>query len=597
MTEIDLSGVSAVITDWDGTVVDNTATRFHALSGALRPDGIALRPDWYTVHSGLPVRALLAALPTGLTPPQVDQVIAASRRLLLTGPPPTPVAATLALLHRARTEQIPCAVASSAARVLVEAGISALQLRAVFAAVVTAECTPRGKPAPDLYIEAARRLATEPATCLAVDDAPDGIAAARAAGMRVLTIQLGQLLMWITVARPSSLRRRRLTTMFATPPTERGDQRVQRLAARREAVDDGMLVGGIPGDETLLFEAAQGPAARIGEALALPGAVRIDLPSASHRDPTGVLPAAADAARERRFDDPAIATAVRTDRIRLTRVSSQDVADVVVELVKTERIAGHSVSVFTHTNQATATLSDVLADAGVRHELVGLTEAYGEAINAQLALLRFALNRTAGVRRALAVYVTANSKGRRAPPFALQILNGSNPTFERAVGAVVAELRDAVQPVLDVDRLADGIAGAFAGIGTFRGQETWTEVAHRTRRAMRHLTDGAPVSAVEEELDQLRANALVGNAQLPPHRVQVMNLHQTKGREADATLLLLQPDEFHGDEDEPFPKMSRLLYVVLTRARQRAHIVVPEQVHPLWRPLIEVCDSLSPNST
>ena len=52
------------------------------------------------------------------------------------------------------------------------------------------------------------------------------------------------------------------------------------------------------------------PDARIAEALALPGAVRIDLPAASHRDPSGVLPAAADAARERRFGDDALIHAV-----------------------------------------------------------------------------------------------------------------------------------------------------------------------------------------------------------------------------------------------------------------------------------------------
>jgi DNA helicase-2/ATP-dependent DNA helicase PcrA len=72
-----------------------------------------------------------------------------------------------------------------------------------------------------------------------------------------------------------------------------------------------------------------------------------------------------------------------------------------------------------------------------------------------------------------------------------------------------------------------------------------------------------------------------------------MNLHQTKGREADATILLLQPDEFHGRERTPFPKLSRLMYVVLTRARKRAHLVVPPEVHALWEPLIEICEAHS----
>lgn len=334
------------------------------------------------------------------------------------------------------------------------------------------------------------------------------------------------------------------------------------------------------------------PVARISEALALPGAVRIDLPSASHRDPTGVLPAAAEAARGRRFSDIAITTAVSTGRIRLSRIEpGSDPHDTVVQLVQAERGDGLSVSAFTHTIAATADLSDALTTAGIRHEQVGLNEAYGEALNAQLALLKYAVDGAGGGRRALAVYVAANSKGRRAPPLALQILDRSNPAFERALKPVVNDLYGAAHPVVDVDRLGDIIAGAYSRMGTHRGQETWTEAAHRMRQAIRSLADGAPLNAVEEELERVRAATLVGNGQLPPRGVQVMNLHQTKGREADATLLLLQSDEFHGYESEPFPMASRLLYVVLTRARKRAHIVVADRVHPLWHPLVEVCEA------
>ncbi|MFF8482021.1 hypothetical protein [Streptomyces antibioticus] len=65
-----------------------------------------------------------------------------------------------------------------------------------------------------------------------------------------------------------------------------------------------------------------------------------------------------------------------------------------------------------------------------------------------------------------------------------------------------------------------------------------------------------------------------------------MNLHQTKGREADTTILLLGDNEFHGSEGELYPTGSKLLYVVMTRARQKAHLVVPNLVHGLWAPLV-----------
>lgn len=334
------------------------------------------------------------------------------------------------------------------------------------------------------------------------------------------------------------------------------------------------------------------PDVRIADALALPGTVRIELPPTSHRDPSGVLPAAADAARERRFDDDALLHAVTAGRLVVSRLEAGDQHARVVELVQTERAMGRTVSVFTHSNAATAELSDALTAATVRHEQVGLSEAFGEALNAQVALLRYALAGTPG-RRELAVFVASNY--RKDAPLVGQIVARSNPAFEHALQAVINDLQAAANP-LDVDQLADVIAGAYARLGTHRGQQTWTEAARRARAAMRKLAEGEPLAAVEEELDRARHRALLGDAGLRPHPVQVMNLHQTKGREADSTILLLQSGEYHGNERSPYPKLSRLLYVVLTRARKCAHILVPDDVHPLWRPLIDACEGAATTS-
>ncbi len=330
------------------------------------------------------------------------------------------------------------------------------------------------------------------------------------------------------------------------------------------------------------------PEARIADALALPDAAQIDMPPASHRDPSGVLPAAADAARQRRFDDPALVHAVEGGRLIVTRVAKETGVIRVVELVQAERVLGHSVSVFTHSNASTTALSDALTAASVRHEQVGLAEAYGEALNAQLAMLRYALTGTPGARRALAVFVAANY--RRNVGLPRQIVTRSNPAFERALKPVVEELH-AAGSAGDVDRLADVISGAYDRLGTQRGQQTWSEASRRTRAAMRLLAEGQNLGSVEEEVHQARNSALLGDAGHRPHPVQVMNLHQTKGREADATILLLQSDEFHGYESPPYPNLSRLLYVVLTRARTRAYIAVPDEVHGLWRPLVEACEA------
>lgn len=182
-----LGDTAGLIVDWDGTVVDNGRRRLDALRQALVPYGLTVEEDWYTVHAGLPVRDLLRVL-AGERELPVEEVVHASRQRLLNGPPPEVITVTLELLEQARARRIPRAVASSAAAVLVHTGIERLGLDGLLPIVVTAESVARGKPAPDVYLEAARQLGVAPSHCLAVDDAPDGIAAARSAGMRLLTV-------------------------------------------------------------------------------------------------------------------------------------------------------------------------------------------------------------------------------------------------------------------------------------------------------------------------------------------------------------------------------------------------------------------------
>jgi HAD superfamily hydrolase (TIGR01509 family) len=78
------------------------------------------------------------------------------------------------------------AVASSSNRELIDAVLRRIELAALFEATVSSEEVARGKPAPDVYVEAARRLDVAPEKCAAIEDSASGIRAARAAGMRVV---------------------------------------------------------------------------------------------------------------------------------------------------------------------------------------------------------------------------------------------------------------------------------------------------------------------------------------------------------------------------------------------------------------------------
>jgi HAD superfamily hydrolase (TIGR01509 family) len=78
------------------------------------------------------------------------------------------------------------AVASSSNRPLIEAVLERAEIASCFAVVVSSEEVARGKPAPDVYLEVARRLGADPARCAAVEDSSNGLRAAHAAGLRVV---------------------------------------------------------------------------------------------------------------------------------------------------------------------------------------------------------------------------------------------------------------------------------------------------------------------------------------------------------------------------------------------------------------------------
>jgi len=79
-------------------------------------------------------------------------------------------------------------LASSSNRELIDLVLEAAGLSRFFRATVSSEEVERGKPAPDVYLEAARRLGVPPERCAAVEDSENGIRSAKAAGMRVLAV-------------------------------------------------------------------------------------------------------------------------------------------------------------------------------------------------------------------------------------------------------------------------------------------------------------------------------------------------------------------------------------------------------------------------
>jgi HAD superfamily hydrolase (TIGR01509 family) len=89
---------------------------------------------------------------------------------------------------RLLAKEWPLAVASSSNRHVIDLVVELAGLKEEFRATVSSEEVGSGKPAPDVYLEAARRLEVDPGACAAIEDSTNGIRSARAAGMTVIAV-------------------------------------------------------------------------------------------------------------------------------------------------------------------------------------------------------------------------------------------------------------------------------------------------------------------------------------------------------------------------------------------------------------------------
>ena len=99
-----------------------------------------------------------------------------------------PMEGAVELLTALKAAGVPVGLCSNSPRGFVDRAIAAADVAHFFDTIVTAEDVEHGKPAPDPYLEAARRLGADPANCVALEDSPPGAASAAAAGMTVYVV-------------------------------------------------------------------------------------------------------------------------------------------------------------------------------------------------------------------------------------------------------------------------------------------------------------------------------------------------------------------------------------------------------------------------
>ena len=184
--------VEAVIFDMDGVLVDSEPLHFATTNLVLARRGAAIDRAFYDSRLGLPelefFRDVVAHL--GLRDPPGDLARERIRESLaaLAGADLLPMDGALECLLVLAADGRRLALASSATRARVALVADKFALRSVLAALVSVEDVERGKPEPDLFLEAARRLGVAPAACAVVEDAVHGVRAARAAGMAAIAL-------------------------------------------------------------------------------------------------------------------------------------------------------------------------------------------------------------------------------------------------------------------------------------------------------------------------------------------------------------------------------------------------------------------------
>ncbi|QUC60219.1 HAD family phosphatase [Streptomyces sp. A2-16] len=186
-----LSGIS-VIFDLDGTLVDSEPNYYEAGRQTLAEHGV-LNFTWndHERYVGISTRETVERWKSlyGLRASVPELLADKNRRYLELARTATRAYPEMRkFVELLAGEGVPMAVASGSSRAAIEAILAGTGLDAYLPTTVSADEVAHGKPAPDVFLEAARRLGAAPADCVVLEDAAPGVAAAHAAGMRCVAI-------------------------------------------------------------------------------------------------------------------------------------------------------------------------------------------------------------------------------------------------------------------------------------------------------------------------------------------------------------------------------------------------------------------------
>lgn len=182
--------IRGIIFDCDGTLADTMPSHYEAWMTVLHRYDLEMSEDRFYALGGWPTwRVAELLIAESGRPIDVDQLAREKEDLFHNQLHLVrPIEPVVEIVRRERGK-LPLAVATGAVRPICEKILAHIGLPGWFDTIVSAEDVERHKPAPDIFLEAARRLGVEPARCRVYEDTDPGIEAARRAGMEAIDVR------------------------------------------------------------------------------------------------------------------------------------------------------------------------------------------------------------------------------------------------------------------------------------------------------------------------------------------------------------------------------------------------------------------------
>ena len=182
--------IKGIIFDCDGTLADTMPLHWRAWQTIVQRHRLRFPQERFYALGGVPTRDILKMLSHEQDVP-IDHVSVAHEKEaeylpLISQVEPVNIVVGVARQHHGK---IPLAVASGGTKKIITQVLQHLAIAQLFDAIVTSEDVTRQKPAPDIFLEAARRIGVAPQYCRAYEDTDLGLQAIRAAGMEAVDVR------------------------------------------------------------------------------------------------------------------------------------------------------------------------------------------------------------------------------------------------------------------------------------------------------------------------------------------------------------------------------------------------------------------------